>query len=77
MFVPAPGEGLTREQFSVALRLIAAAQVMHNHELSLMAQSHEIWKHVDASPVSAHKFTELPNGTVLQHCVAVDCSHTG
>lgn len=24
---PAPGEGLTREQFSVALRLIATAQV--------------------------------------------------
>ena len=28
---PAPGEGLTREQFSVALRLIAAAQVMQGH----------------------------------------------
>ena len=28
---PAPGEGLTREQFSVTLRLIAAAQVMQGH----------------------------------------------
>ncbi len=28
MMAPAPGEGMTREQFSVALRLIAAAQVL-------------------------------------------------
>lgn len=72
VFVPAPGEGLTREQFSVALRLIAAAQVMHNHELSHMAQPHDMWKHLDALTATAHNSTSY-----LQHCIAVSCSHAG